>query len=126
MFPHRDMPATGTLDLSISMLIDESLAMLPRLGLEAKWSGLRNVKTLRKRTSLVILRWHDYPTLSHALVFDGEKSVFVDPLYDTPLNHTTLNRNLFGIYYVKRIPVGQGDTLKEVPCQLKLSLDARP
>jgi len=95
----NDQQASGT----VGKLIEESLALMPRVGLEPQKANLRNVKSLRKRTSFIVLRWKYEPQLSHGVVFDGTTGHFLDPCYEQPLNHQTYNRNLESIYYIKRI-----------------------
>jgi hypothetical protein len=107
LFPNTPMPCPEQNSwASVGRLIDESLELLPRVGLEPQPAKIRSVKSLRKRTSLIILRWKNEPTLSHGIVFDGETGTFLDPCYQQPLSHRVYNRNLENIYYIKRTSHG--------------------
>jgi hypothetical protein len=103
VYPNRHMPLPGEFYPEVGLDPNEALAMMPKLGLEIKQANLKSVRSLRTRTSLIILRWKDQPYLMHALVFDGERGVFIDPHYKIPLNCRAYNYNLDSIYYVRRI-----------------------
>lgn len=111
LFPYRMMPPACTTECinspivcceQVSLETNLALSIMPQFGLEIKLSNLKSVQSLKKRTSLVILRWRTCPERSHALLFDGEQGIFVDPCYKVPLNHRIMNINLEDIYYVKR------------------------
>lgn len=102
LYPGTIMPPVTDYSARVGRLIEESLALLPRVGIQLHQSKLRSVRSLKKRTALIILRWKYEPHLSHAVVFDGEQGKILDPCYESPLSHSIYNRNLEAIYYVKR------------------------
>jgi ABC-type bacteriocin/lantibiotic exporter with double-glycine peptidase domain len=84
--------------------IEKGLEVLSDLGIKVKRAKLRNVKSLKKRTSLIFLRWKTDPDLMHTLVFDGKQGKILDPLpsHIKPITKGECNRNLEAIYYVSR------------------------
>ena len=104
LFPGEYMPCPETFpDARVGRPIEESLEFLPTIGLKIKKANLRNIKSLRKRTSLILLRWKSEPWLSHGLVFDGEVGIILDPAYEETSSLRFYNSNLETIYYVKRV-----------------------
>lgn len=103
LFPNKIMRTDSYWESNIALTVEQSLDMLPHIGIQLQKTNLRNVKLLKGRTSFIILRWKNEPNLSHGLIFDGSSGKFLDPVFYPPLNHSTYNRNLENIYYVKRI-----------------------
>jgi hypothetical protein len=103
LWPNRIMPPPENPWADISLSIEAALWLLPRVGLQLQKANIKSVKSLRKRTSLIILRWKCEPERSHAVVFDGESSRFIDPSYHPHLSYRLYNRNLDSIYYVKKL-----------------------
>lgn len=104
LFPGTTMPCPKENPYAtVGLLTEESLQLLPSVGLKFQPAKLRSIKSLRKRTSLIIIRWRDEPDVSHGIVFDGESGTFLDPCYQQPLRYQVYDRNLETIYYIKKI-----------------------
>jgi len=100
--PNRPMPPKDNYlrEHQVGLEIEEALNLMPTLGLSIKKANLRQITSLRRRTSLVLLRWKEEPWQSHGVVFDGESGRFLDP-GDMNLRVKDLQENLDSIYYVK-------------------------
>lgn len=105
LFPGKAMPDPNDYGSEVGLMVEESLKLLPQIGLQLQPAKLRNVKSLRKRTSLIVLRWKHMPDLSHATVFDGNTGNFLDPAFEKPSSRV-YNSNLHTIYYIKRTSHG--------------------
>jgi len=80
--------------------VEKALELMPSLGLEPIPARARNVSSLRHRTALILLRWRIRPARLHAVVFDGERKKFLDPIdYNSIRDY---QNNLEAIFYVKR------------------------
>jgi hypothetical protein len=82
---------------------EKAIDLMPSLGLEVKKSNLRYVRSLRRKTSLILLRWQSEPTQLHGIVFDGESGSFIDPDFDGRITVRRMQKNLEAIYHVRRI-----------------------
>ena len=102
VYPNRPMPAPWDRLERVWLDPEQALNMMPKFGIHPIRASIRSVRSLKKRTSLVLLRWRTQPSLQHALIFDGETGNFVDPSFKTSLNHKVMNRNLEAIYYIKK------------------------
>jgi hypothetical protein len=87
----------------VGLTPEQSLEVMPSLGLKMEKSNLRNVRSLRRRTSLILLRWQDEPTQMHGIVFDGEARKFLDPDPMYPVSLRRMQKNLEAIYHVRRL-----------------------
>jgi hypothetical protein len=105
--------------IKVAFTPEKSLQLMPKFGLQVQKSNLRKVASLRRRTSLILLRWHWEPTQMHALVFDGSTGKILDPTfayYKCTLDE--IQRNLDSIYYVKRTNQPMARTAQNTPALL--------
>jgi hypothetical protein len=105
VYPGRTMPPKDAIyrEHDVALPTEQALKLMPRFGLHLQKSNLRSVHSLRRRTSLILLRWQVEPTQMHALVYDGEAGKILDPCYDFfPVTLGDINNNLDSIYYVKK------------------------
>jgi ABC-type bacteriocin/lantibiotic exporter with double-glycine peptidase domain len=90
--------------LKVALTPEKSLQLMPKFGLRVQKANLRKVSSLRKRTSLILLRWRSDPTQMHALVFDGSTQRIIDPSPTSwIISMDEMQQNLDSIYHVKRI-----------------------
>lgn len=76
---------------------------MQKFGLRLQKANLRKVTSLRRRTSLILLRWQWEPTQMHALVFDGSTGSIIDPSFSAwQCTMNDIQYNLDSIYYVNR------------------------
>ena len=87
----------------VGLTPERSLELMPSLGLKVEKSNLRNVRSLRRRTSLILLRWRTEPTQMHGIVFDGEAGRFLDPDPMYPITMCRMQKNLEAIYHIRRL-----------------------
>jgi hypothetical protein len=128
--PKRKMPASDFDQMrrwKVGMDPEKSLQIMEENGLRVEQSNLRKVSSLRRRTSLILLRWRHEPAQMHAVVFDGSTGRIIDPSL-WPSSREEIQDNLESIYHVERItqpmarPAKNTSALRRADCSLSLAV----